>query len=100
MPRLVLAGRPNAGKSSLFNALLCRYRAIVHESPGTTRDVIEEDVLVGDRTWCLVDTAGVRESGVAIEREGISLGGEYLEASSFWVLVVDGTTGVTEVEMT
>ena len=96
-PRLVLAGRPNAGKSSLFNALLCRYRAIVHEEPGTTRDVIEEDIEVDGARWKLVDTAGIRESSGA-EREGIALGEDYLSASAFWLLVVDGTEGMSDVE--
>ena len=73
-PKIVLAGRPNAGKSSLFNALLCRYRAIVHEEPGTTRDVIEEDLDIGGRLWKLVDTAGVRENTRGVEQEGISTG--------------------------
>ncbi len=94
-PRLVLAGRPNAGKSSLFNALLCRYRAIVHENPGTTRDVIEEDVWIGRRVWKLVDTAGFRKADGAAELEGISLGEDFLAASSLWLLVVDGAEGMS-----
>ncbi len=98
VPRLVLVGRPNAGKSSLFNALLCRYRAIVHENPGTTRDVIEEDVWLGDKLWKLVDTAGIRETLVETEKQGISLGEDYLVASSLWLLVVDGQTGMSEQE--
>lgn len=94
VPRLVLAGRPNAGKSSLFNALLCRYRAIVHEDPGTTRDVIEEDVEIAGTRWKLVDTAGIRVASTVTEREGISLGENFLAGASFWVLVVDGTEGL------
>lgn len=93
VPRLVLAGRPNAGKSSLFNALMGRYRAIVHERPGTTRDVIEEPVVIAGRSWRLVDTAGFRSATGGIEREGIALGERYLESAAFWVLVVDGTSG-------
>lgn len=96
--RIVLAGRPNAGKSSLFNGLLCRYRAIVHADPGTTRDVIEEDVEIDGRTWKLVDTAGVRPALGEAERQGIELGADFLEASSFWLLVVDGTQGMGEEE--
>jgi len=94
-PRLVLAGLPNAGKSSLFNAILCRYRAIVNEEPGTTRDVIEEDIVVEGRNWKLVDTAGVREGSHGAELEGISLGEDYLASCSYWVLVVDGTVGLS-----
>jgi tRNA modification GTPase len=98
VPRLVLAGRPNAGKSSLFNALLCRYRAIVHASPGTTRDAIEEDIEFSGRRWKLVDTAGVRTAQTDAEREGIELGSEFLDSASYWVLVVDGTQGLSEPE--
>ncbi len=98
-PKLVLAGRPNAGKSSLFNALLCRYRAIVHEAAGTTRDAIEEDIELAGRRWKLVDTAGVRQAASSAEQQGIELGADYLEAATFWVLVVDGTQGLSEPEL-
>lgn len=93
-PRLVLAGRPNAGKSSLFNALLCRYRAIVHEEPGTTRDVIEEDIEVEGKLWKMVDTAGIHWDTQGAEREGIILGENFLASASYWILVVDGTIGL------
>lgn len=95
LPRIVIAGLPNAGKSSLFNALLGRHRALVHSSPGTTRDVVEEEVHVGGRRWVLADTAGIRLAEQDIEQEGIELGEKYLQASHFWILVVDGTIGVT-----
>lgn len=68
---VVLAGRTNAGKSSLFNALLKEERAIVSSFEGTTRDYIEADVLFGAVPVRLFDTAGLRESGEAIESEGI-----------------------------
>jgi tRNA modification GTPase len=97
-PRLVLAGRPNAGKSSLFNALLGRYRAIVNDQPGTTRDVIEEDIELGGVKWKLVDTAGIREAAGLIESEGLVLGSRYLAASSLWLLVVDGSNPFSEEE--
>lgn len=98
VPRIVLVGRPNAGKSSLFNALLCRYRAIVHHEPGTTRDVIEEQVVLNGQRWALVDTAGVREGLTEAEREGINLGEGYLAASALWILTVDGTQGLQKEE--
>ncbi len=98
VPRLVLAGSPNAGKSSLFNALLCRYRAIVHEAAGTTRDAIEEDIELGGRRWKLVDTAGVRDGESEVERTGLKLGESFLKTAGFWILVVDGTKGISDTE--
>src|SRR5258705_4604033 len=68
---LVIAGRPNAGKSSLFNALLGTERAIVTEIPGTTRDAIEAHAVIEGFPFRLVDTAGLRESDERIERMGI-----------------------------
>lgn len=68
---VVLAGQPNAGKSSLMNALLGESRAIVSARPGTTRDSIEEWLDVGGYPIRLVDTAGIRESGDEIEAEGV-----------------------------
>jgi len=93
-PRIVLAGAPNAGKSSLFNALLGRYRSIVRAEPGTTRDVLEETIELAGRPWRLVDTAGVRDGAASIESEGIELAKDYLSSAAFWVLVVDGTRGL------
>jgi tRNA modification GTPase len=98
IPRLVLVGRPNAGKSSLFNAILGRYRAIVHSVEGTTRDVIEEDVEISGRTWKLVDTAGIRETENEIERSGMLQGEKYLEAASGWILVIDGPKSIGSLE--
>lgn len=93
-PRIVLAGAPNAGKSSLFNSLLGRYRSIVRAEPGTTRDVLEETIELSGCPWRLVDTAGVRDGAASIESEGIELARDYLTSAAFWVLVVDGTAGM------
>lgn len=68
---LVIAGRPNSGKSSLFNYLLKTNRAIVSEVPGTTRDYIEESIIINGILFNLTDTAGLRVSGDQIESEGI-----------------------------
>ena len=69
--RVVLTGPPNAGKSSLFNRLVGSERVIVTPEPGTTRDTIEETVVIGGLPVVLVDSAGVRESGSQAERAGV-----------------------------
>ena len=89
---VVLAGPPNAGKSSLFNALLGVERAIVHETPGTTRDAIEAMIEVNRWPLRLVDTAGLRESADQIERTGVEVSHRYLSAAHV-VLVCGETAG-------
>lgn len=79
---VVLAGAPNAGKSSLFNALLGRDRAMVTEIPGTTRDAISADTTIGGFPVRLVDTAGLREGGDRLESMGI-------EHSKRWLAEAD-----------
>jgi tRNA modification GTPase len=83
---VVLAGPPNAGKSSLFNALLGVERAIVHETPGTTRDAIEATIEVNRWPLRLVDTAGLRDSNDEIERSGVEVSRRYL-AGAHLILV-------------
>jgi len=78
---LVIAGRPNAGKSSLFNALLGTERAIVTEVPGTTRDAVEAHAVLEGFPFRLVDTAGLRDSNDRIERLGIEVSRRYLAAA-------------------
>ncbi len=78
---LVIAGRPNAGKSSLFNALVGAERAIVTEVPGTTRDAVEAHAVLEGFPFRLVDTAGLRESDDRVERLGIEVSRKYLAAA-------------------
>ncbi|HEY6109156.1 MAG TPA: tRNA uridine-5-carboxymethylaminomethyl(34) synthesis GTPase MnmE [Gemmatimonadales bacterium] len=78
---VVIAGPPNAGKSSLFNALLGRERAIVTEIPGTTRDAIEAQAVIDGLPFRLVDTAGLRDSDDRVERLGIEVSRRYLGAA-------------------
>jgi tRNA modification GTPase len=77
----VLAGRPNSGKSSLFNALLGTERAIVTEVPGTTRDALEATLSVDGYPFRLVDTAGLRETAELVEGIGIEVARRYLAAA-------------------
>lgn len=77
----VLAGPPNAGKSSLFNALAGEERALVTEVPGTTRDALEVEVSLGGYPFRLVDTAGLRETRETVERLGIEVAERYLRSA-------------------
>lgn len=79
--RIALAGPPNAGKSSLFNALLERQRSIVSDQAGTTRDFVEAPLRWSGRGLDLVDTAGLREGAEAIEAAGIELGRGEIEGA-------------------
>lgn len=79
--RICLAGPPNSGKSSLFNAFLRYNRAIVTPHPGTTRDYIEEMVSLHGYTLILTDTAGLREAADAIEQEGITRSLQLMQAA-------------------
>lgn len=88
---VAIVGPPNAGKSSLLNALLGSERAIVSEIPGTTRDTIEESVVVDGVPIRLVDTAGIRAHTDRLEASGIARSEAVLQAADVALLVVDGS---------
>jgi tRNA modification GTPase len=86
---VVICGRPNAGKSSLLNALLGRDRAIVHDAPGTTRDVIEEGYALCGVPLRLMDTAGLRSAADAVEREGVRRAQALIRQADLILYLVD-----------
>jgi len=93
---VVLAGRPNVGKSSLLNALLREERAIVTPVPGTTRDVIEETAQIAGLPVRLIDTAGLRETADEVESIGVRKAREKLAAADVVVFLVDGSQPPSE----
>lgn len=88
---VVIAGKPNVGKSSLLNTLLKEKRAIVTSVPGTTRDLIEEVVNINGLPVKLLDTAGIRESEDQVEQEGVRLSLDRIPKADLVLFVVDGS---------
>jgi len=86
-----IIGRPNTGKSSLLNALLGYDRAIVTEKAGTTRDTVEEKVLIGNILLRLIDTAGLRKTDDSIEKLGVERAHAAISTASLIILVIDGS---------
>ncbi|HSB55203.1 MAG TPA: tRNA uridine-5-carboxymethylaminomethyl(34) synthesis GTPase MnmE, partial [Gemmatimonadales bacterium] len=95
---VVLAGRPNTGKSSLFNAILGYERALVTEIPGTTRDAIEAATTVRGWPVRLADTAGLRDADDRIERLGIEVSRRYLAAADLILLCVEAGETISQGE--
>ncbi len=96
---VVLAGRPNAGKSSLFNALLGEDRTIVTPHPGTTRDTVEESLIIDGLLFRLVDTAGLRRATDPIEAEGVDRTRHQVRYADIVLLVEDACESVHEEEI-
>ena len=94
----VILGRPNAGKSSLLNALLGYDRAIVTDVAGTTRDTVEEKVRVGHVLLRLCDTAGIRDTADAVEKIGVDRARAAARQASLALLVLDGSRPLTEAD--
>ena len=93
--RTAIVGRPNAGKSSLLNALAGYERAIVTDIPGTTRDTVEESVLCGGVLLRLIDTAGIRETEDAVERLGVERSRQAIASAELVIVLIDGTGDIT-----
>lgn len=96
--KVVLVGQPNAGKSSLLNALARREAAIVTAIPGTTRDVIQEEIVLDGLPLHILDTAGLRESGDIVEQEGMRRAWQAIEQADLVLLLVDDAVGFGPVE--
>lgn len=97
--KVSLVGKPNAGKSSLLNALLEEERAIVSHIPGTTRDTIEESLQIDGLEFIFTDTAGLRESGDIIEQEGIKRTASTVQSSDIVVVVVDSSVSISHEDL-
>jgi len=98
IPRVALVGRPNAGKSTLFNRLVGEERSIVHDQPGTTRDSVDTVIETPEGTFCFVDTAGMRrpartEQGT--EHHSVLRALDALDGADLAILVIDSTVGAT-----
>ena len=94
--KVVIAGKPNVGKSSLLNALLGQERAIVTDIPGTTRDVIEEYINLNGIPLKIVDTAGIRETDNVVEQIGVDKAQQFMKTADLVLYVVDAVQGLTE----
>jgi tRNA modification GTPase len=94
--KVVIAGKPNVGKSSLMNALLRQNRAIVTDIPGTTRDLLEESINVSGIPMVLLDTAGINETDDPVERIGVQRSRESLLAAELVLFVVDDALGLDQ----
>lgn len=93
---ITIAGRPNAGKSSLLNAMIGYQRAIVFDQPGTTRDRIEAELLLDGWPMSVTDTAGIRATNDEIESSGVAASYSSLHSCDLCLLVVDSTCGWSE----
>jgi len=98
IPRVALVGRPNAGKSTLFNRLVGEERSIVHDMPGTTRDSVDTVIETPEGTFCFVDTAGMRRpsrTDYGTEHHSVLRALDALDGADIALLVIDATVGAT-----
>lgn len=99
LPFVVIAGRPNVGKSTLFNRLIGKNKALTHDRPGVTRDRIYGEVRRGGTPFALVDTGGlILDADEGIEKEILAQAQEAIEAADLVLLVVDGREGINPLD--
>ncbi len=95
---VVIAGKPNVGKSTLLNALLNEERAIVSEIAGTTRDTVEDEIVIGGLRFRFIDTAGIRETEDIIEAKGVERTHEKIKQAKLIIYLIDPAQDIAEVE--
>lgn len=95
---VVIAGKPNVGKSTLLNALLNEERAIVSDIAGTTRDTIEDEITIGGVVFRFIDTAGIRETADLIEAKGVERTLEKMKQARLIIYMADANQGVEEIQ--
>lgn len=94
--RTIIVGKPNAGKSSLMNVLVGKDKAIVTDTPGTTRDVLEEQINLDGILLNIMDTAGIRKTDDLIEKIGVQKAKEYMQQSDLIIYVVDSSLSLDD----
>ena len=98
--QVVLAGRPNVGKSSLLNSLSSSNRAIVNDQPGTTRDTVDVSLELNGNVLKITDTAGIRENADEIEKEGINRTKDAIQSSDLVLLIIDNADDLNDINET
>ncbi len=96
--RVVIAGQPNVGKSTLMNRLLGKDRSIVTHLPGTTRDTIEETLVLGGIQMRLTDTAGLRETSCLVEQQGVTRATDSIEQADLVLYLIDASQPVADAD--
>lgn len=97
--KILIAGPPNAGKSTLYNKILGFNRSIINETPGTTRDLITEKIEISKKTLTLIDSAGIRITGDLIEKEGINKAIDEIEESTIIIWITSADEKITKEEI-
>jgi len=98
-PSVAIAGRPNVGKSSIMNRLLGQERSIIHDAPGTTRDLVGETLSVAGVDALIMDTAGITDAADPVEREGVERTRRFIESADLVLLVFDASRPTDQLDV-